>query len=270
MIKSHQTTEPLTHAGFKVVRAKDHVAHLEEICRNFFPKLAHQTTVDRTPEGKTVLRVSVPDNSMIVGIPLDIGDCVHNLRSSLDHAITEICLRCVPNWKDDDRLLFPYDITEQSLRNRVKHLEKTYGLPSDFGKVITDTIRPWRDGHSVTSASYALWAVSKLDNADKHKFLTPSITIATVSGICGYYTNGIAKTGTMTNTTAHFVAGTSMLLVESRDQFILTDPGRADYGLAFQDEQLFPDMQVVPTLKELLKLYTHTIMTLATHLKNRP
>ena len=270
MVLSHQTTHILAHASFKVGRADEHIAQLKQLCEHYFSQLEHTSTVFVDEKGVNGLRVSFPETQMIVGIPLCIGDAVHNLRAALDHTFNEILLRLVPDYKDTDRTSFPFDVTETNLRNKVSNLVSKEGLPRDVADIITEKIKPWKEGHAPFSASYALWALSKLDNMDKHKFLTPVVVVSKVSGLTGYFENSSGeRTGDFEDNTVILSEGRGIFFIGSVDKNVLTNAGTAEFNIVFPSDQHFDGQPVIPILENLVHLVQRVRRTFKEHLQTR-
>jgi hypothetical protein len=96
---------------------------------------------------------------------LIIGDVLHNLRSSLDYLqyeVVHLCGGVSTKWTR-----FPIQETREALVAPLKGaLERSQITPvvHDF---ILDTIKPYQIGN------YSLWALHRLNIADKHELLVP-------------------------------------------------------------------------------------------------
>lgn len=113
-----------------------------------------------------------------------LGACVHNYRSSLDTAMSVL----VSELKGDlKRVYFPFHETELALRNSFEpkgsNKQITELLPG-LADIIINDIKPYRDGN------FELWALSRLDNLQKHRLLLPALSATFISDNArGYLAN---------------------------------------------------------------------------------
>ena len=101
-------------------------------------------------------------------IALLIGDCIHNIRSSLDHLVYALALRYCNNSlpeKFSETCEFP--IFKQPKKNE-KWKKKT-GFIDPKAQEIIKGLQPYVEGNNNTSSM--LWTIHELDCIDKHRRL---------------------------------------------------------------------------------------------------
>ncbi len=239
------------HAKLKVARADFHIQDLAAVARQYFTAEMHPLIVENA-ECAGMSRVKVRSEPMPPAFPLGIGDAIHNLRCALDFLMSELCAA-----KADDRLHFPFDQEERNLRNRIKDIQAKYGLPPDVAGIIADVIKPWEKG------TYALWAMNKLDNHDKHKLLIPVASVTKLTGVSGYGPNNNSFTD------CNFIVGAGGVVnfLGLPGPITITNPGTRVFDLSFRHDQFFPRRAVIPTLQKLHKLTLGVIDALEAHMQ---
>lgn len=134
-------------ARLKINRANRHIDEAWTIIAAFaksdFCKVVSERDADA---GNYILKV----NATVRAPPelaLAAGDTVHNLRSSLDYAITAMVGR------KDNRVSFPMDETWDKLEKSSTALKKVVSAVPKFDIFLRDVIKPYKAGN------YALWAL---------------------------------------------------------------------------------------------------------------
>jgi hypothetical protein len=129
----------------------------------------------RTQEIEVVARM--PEPPPIIGLLM--GDCVHNLRTALDHIVFALIStnQTRPSGTPNARTMFPIRDTAAGYCHQVEKLKRIDGLHDEAAALI-DRLRPYHarergDDHT----THPLWILDKLENIDKHRRL------AMVSGI---------------------------------------------------------------------------------------
>ncbi len=95
------------------------------------------------------------------------GDCVHNLRSSLDHVIYALAVKNTgqnPPPKAGS-LYFPIFDSPEKYREKAGRLAPL----SDRAKAFIESLQPYNSGNS--HRSFILRALNEFDNSDKHRLL---------------------------------------------------------------------------------------------------
>ncbi len=158
-------------AYLKVKRAEKHYTELEYLFKKKRPFGYFLETNCKTGEKSTFAK---RNEDVANEASLIIGDILHNLRSSIDHAYwncTEV------HAKSDDerkRIQFPITQTETHLTNSI--LPKISSMVSeDFAQTVA-RLNPYREGGNAL-----LCAIHDLDVIDKHKLLIPTGNFTKIS-----------------------------------------------------------------------------------------
>lgn len=152
-------------AKLKIKRADHHIDDLKGQLRAF-TRQCLDTSI-QNPNGGTFITLTVlkpPDS-----IAPTIGDAIHNLRTSLDHLTWK--LNCIYRGRQDRRIQFPMGRNKtkfESACNDLKALPKTV---IEFLQSLQAF--PGGDGQ-------LLYVIHDLDNADKHRILTPTVNAPTI------------------------------------------------------------------------------------------
>jgi hypothetical protein len=151
----------------KVERAYKHIEDLEEAIAPFGGAVAHNVWFDSDANtGKPILQ-SGPVHIYSSRIPAITGDAVHNLMCALDHLAFHLVeagvVAGIPRKRIWEDIQFPiaYDLdTYESRKKRYVEGARREAIEE------LDRLKPYKDGNP------ALWLLHKLDNTDKHSFIT--------------------------------------------------------------------------------------------------
>ena len=162
-------TIDLLDARQKLKRAGDHISELEKLIdadlASDFYKVIYQSH-------NRLLRLNSlhPPDKNINAI---IGDVIGNLRSALGYAAVAIA---TPISGKSDGVYFPFADDVKGLKGQVG---KTV-FPQTIKDALIDQVQAYKGG-----AGEPLWAINKLRNIDKHRFLLVTVNTAgiRVSGI---------------------------------------------------------------------------------------
>jgi hypothetical protein len=216
-------------------------------------------------------------------IALSLGMAVHSLRSALDAAVSTLMQRA---GSKSGRTNFPIHQTERALRATFddgirtcpdcKQSRTNSGLNApirkllpDLETLIFDEFKPWEGG------SYALWALSRLDNIDKHRMILPTYATANWKG-GEFWTKSTGGGALWSVGSSYSVSPGSMyILAHHVEQHEIITPGVFDTSLEFplyvSAEVPFPEplpfggKACVETLEEVAKLVTGVVETLEAH-----
>jgi len=100
-------------------------------------------------------------------LPLIVGDCIHNLRSALDHLIYQLAILNGCGAKGARNTLFPICITPGDFADISKR--KVAPFVSGAALAEIEDIQPYRTTNMPDAAP--LWHLAQIDNADKHRVL---------------------------------------------------------------------------------------------------
>lgn len=152
----------------KVERAEHHINKLETIFRRYvaenMKRLRPQKKQRALKQGKRIVGANFPKHT-----PTILGDVIHNLRASLDHAYCVLTRETGGNVDDFTR--FPFGKDRQSLKGTINGHKKKGIAPStavcDF---IVDELQPYMGG------KLRFYEIHRLDITDKHIVLLPTTT----------------------------------------------------------------------------------------------
>lgn len=155
----------------KIVRAQHHFADLHERI-----KTALSPSPENDRKGATTYKIDEKGHSVISlrktepldsNLPLIVGDCVHNLRSALDHLVYQLAILNGAGPDAASKTAFPI-----------------YLKPNVFKNVVNDKVAPFISSTALTEIEALqpynatdppeldpLWVLSQLDNFDKHRLL---------------------------------------------------------------------------------------------------
>ena len=152
----------------KVERAEQHINELKAMLAGLVADNIERFSIDNQKralkEGRPVTSAPIPKH-----LPTVLGDALHNLRASLDHAY---CILIEANGHTPTEFSrFPFTKDWQSQKGSIEGHVKTGNGPSakviDF---IGDEIQPFPGG------KHRLFDLHRLDIADKHQCILPTST----------------------------------------------------------------------------------------------
>ena len=167
-----------SEAVLKVQRAKSHVADFERAAGRFFAR--HPQQVGFHPHLKRDrYGFGVYDRHAFPGrqLALIVGDAIHNLRAALDYLIAE-CARA--NGKTFNDTGFPIVNRKANLEDRLKDGVRNGG---PIAMQLVRDAKPYPRGNN------ALFAIHKLDLADKHQLILPVASVVDVEITSGGWNN---------------------------------------------------------------------------------
>jgi hypothetical protein len=153
---------PFFSARSKIERADQHIRDAQRRIDRFIATECHRPFADKDPDSGAIhLNFWYPGPYAVNGLGVIVGDAVHNLRSALDHMVSEI-ITIIGGNPNGREAAFPMHETREELEISINRgLEKKIG--ADLCRFIIETIRPYKAGN------FPLWALNKLDNLDKHR-----------------------------------------------------------------------------------------------------
>jgi hypothetical protein len=161
----------LLDAWLKIKRAKKHLADFEVAFHALQDSYRSSIEKDPASGGESIKHESTEAEDIIkYDLALICGDCIHNLKTALDHAWTYVLTRIDPALVDD-HTKFPIRPTLQELKAALKGKKIDVSCPRIF-KFITSQIKAYEAGN------YDLWTLHQLDIADKHRLLLPLVQAA--------------------------------------------------------------------------------------------
>ena len=157
----------------KVRRAQRLVLELEGCLQQFLQNGACSVEVHGdAATGNHMLKV-ITSTPLPEDIPLVIGDAANNLRSALDILISAFVRKAGGNIAAGS---LPIHETRENLEGALQRSEIQKVRP-DVAQFILDNVMPYKDGN------FLVWALSKLDNVNKHRLVLPVVAVTRLSGI---------------------------------------------------------------------------------------
>lgn len=166
-------THPLDGPRLKVVRAREHLQELNLCQSRFFESDAYEIADQFDAQmGKHVFRISVLKNPPVHRLAALTGDCIHNLRSALDHLVWRLAEDFSGPKDDDTTTQFPIFKSEEGFEARgVNQITRV-------GPGATAVIRLLQPFHDDDPRVNPLWFIRELDNRDKHRELAVTAVAA--------------------------------------------------------------------------------------------
>ena len=167
-------TDALLGALARISRADEHLASLNQAMDEWVDHLTSQTSSEANPD-RTEFKIfaglsTVPD---VVRWALLIGDCVHNLRSALDHAVYE-CSGPTPPFNCEFPIFLDRTALDRPERDKGSYLFKIRGITNENVRSIIEAAQPFSRGDG---PEHPLWVLHQLDIQDKHRLLTPVASV---------------------------------------------------------------------------------------------
>jgi hypothetical protein len=160
-------SSPLFECWRKLERGKEHLKMLNLEIDGFFKRDPYQPVLHYdTKSARYLVKFAAEPNFPQTDLGLIIGDCVHNLRSSLDY----MAWRLAGADRDDRDTMFIICDTPGAFEKRKWRLERLSDKAFDF----IDGLQPYQRPKPHLNR---LWALEELDIGDKHKLLAVTQTI---------------------------------------------------------------------------------------------
>lgn len=158
-------------ARLKIDWANEHIQNLEAIIQSL-PDACHSSIeIDSEGRGHSI-RYEIPNSEKIdTRMSLLIGDAVNNLKGAIDYAWVFATGAGFNRYAK-----FPVLDDEPKLMAALNGAKIASTFPKIYKRVVSD-IKPYEAGN------YHLWALHKLDNINKHQFITPVMKATTLIGM---------------------------------------------------------------------------------------
>ncbi len=150
----------------KVESAYQHLqAIVSEIRGQSYKEVGKATLGEVEIDGRRAVSVGMEEGSISPALPYLIGDCLQNLRTSLDYLVWELVLSAgnVPNEKNQ----FPICDTQDAFKGQFRR-HRLDGIPQ-LGFAEIESLQPYQCGKGAMSNS--LLILEKLCNINKHRRL---------------------------------------------------------------------------------------------------
>jgi len=162
----------------KIKRANKHIQEFQTFLDAFIKTDFYCLSINKDPKtGNYVGKLIV--HSPSAELALIIGDTVHNLRSALDALAYEAVEKS--GGQPDRTLRFPIFKERNELIGQInarKEKSPIFCIGMDIVDLILDRIQPYKGGND------SIYGLNRLNVGDKHKLLTPVLSITQVRDVC--------------------------------------------------------------------------------------
>jgi hypothetical protein len=166
-------SSPLAGAFTKLRRAEKHLAAVKQAMTRWRTKQPGMMAMEKNDEGTEFsLYTQFRNAPNLASWGCMIGDCVHSLRSALDHVVYELSGPEPPARVEFPILAdkFYFDLPISDSRS---YLYKIRGVKSDAVRAIIEREQPFQLTRTERAVDHHLWVIHELDNQDKHRLLIP-------------------------------------------------------------------------------------------------
>lgn len=147
----------------KIGRAREHIDALELELNRYFNSIPCHISAEIDPDGDQVFARLITETPIPVRVALIIGDCLQNLRTSLDYLIWELVLAA--NNVPGERNAFPVCLNPQKFKKAVGD-GRLDGMAED-AKAVVEACQPYSDSRGTEGG--ILVVLNDLTNINKHR-----------------------------------------------------------------------------------------------------
>jgi hypothetical protein len=154
----------------KIGRAEHHFRDIDSALRLLIgsdPTANQPVIFDYESDGKEIIVRLTECKPIDPALPLMIGDCLHNLRSALDHLVYQLALKNGAAAIAADKTFFPIYLTQSAFNKRVEKLVKPFISSTALAEI--EKCQPY-SAYDVP-AEADIWILNMLDIFDKHRLL---------------------------------------------------------------------------------------------------
>jgi hypothetical protein len=233
----------------KIQRAQQYIAETELAVRDFVMTDFYGARIEND-HGANFLCVDIDKSHFpFAKTALAIGDCVHNLRTALDHLWCQVVLGCggkVRRWTN-----FPVFDTGEELASKLNAALKDKQITVRIARLMLDVIKPYQGGND------RLWSLHNLDIRDKHEMLIPVLELMQFSDV----RLEDEETGVPVGPSLFIMDETSRIRVRDADyrRVKLKDKGHATATVLFDEGTSFWGEPVVVALHWVSEEVTRTV-----------
>jgi hypothetical protein len=158
----------------KIARAKEHLRVLKESIDSFIlDRNAYSVIKEPNPEtGVFVFRLQLHRSPPLTEWSLIIGDCIHNMRSALDHLFWQLVLLENPSGVADSTASFPILRDRGTFKGRKAKIEGWIGKRA---AAMVENMQPYQGAGPDKNA---FLFIHSRDITDKHKLLVPFVGVS--------------------------------------------------------------------------------------------
>lgn len=244
-------TSPFGDAWLKIERAREHIKQFSVHVREFSEANGHDIRVYRdTNTGYDTLEF-IPSKAIPPELMCIVGDAVHNLRSALDVAMSQIEFLTTDERTDD--VIFPVykrrEYFEKAVESRLKGK-----APERVINYIVDSIQPYETGNGAP-----IWQLHRLDIEDKHRVIIPKLQFEWIRNV-----RYIDETGEEFSIPDEWVITNARRVVYPTEKrgVQVTHKGHSSVSVLFGKGMPFESKHVFPTLNNLAPIIVGTLLAL--------
>jgi hypothetical protein len=154
----------LDSVEYKVFRAAEHIKGFgTELERYFKSNPGHMVREPNTPDDQVIFTFQ-PKGPIPARFGLIIGDCLQNLRSSLDYLVWELVL--ATNNQPGKHNMFPICDSAEAFKDALNKRKRLLGVnPEAIAEI--EALQPYHLGEDFGKA--ILWVLDELTNINKHR-----------------------------------------------------------------------------------------------------
>jgi hypothetical protein len=207
-------TDLFTSARLKIERADKHISDLEKKLSVFTRQTLDASVCyrDEATTDITLTAIAPPPSFALL-----IGDAIHNLWSALDHLTWELV--GLDGGCQHSRLYFPTGRDRAYYNKRCREIT----TPSANVKQLFESLEAFPDG-----VGHLLYVAHRLDNADKHRILTPVVNAPSIDELVL-----VSDEGKIIRPLSHLYGGNSVLC---QGETFTIDGAHVGTRLAFKDD----------------------------------
>lgn len=233
-------------------RADHHINQFDAIVRRYVMANVKSLRPKRNNRRPRIIGGHLPKHTSTI-----VGDAIHNIRTSLDHAY---CALVTANGNTISRYTtFPFHKDRMSAKASLEgHIKSGLAPSADVINLILDVIQPFED------AGNDFYGIHALDIADKHHSLIPSDMVMGIDQFTLYDAAGSKK---------HSISGMSLVIPDGYEKGIMRVDGgdvaklegdpRAAFDICFGQGEFFERQSIIGTLQRLRELVRDTLIALA-------
>lgn len=229
--------ELFSSSRLKVERAKKHILDLKRLLDCFIKSDFYSVRVEPY-ERKNSLWFDINKSLLsLTDAALITGDALHNLKSALDFLFNEIVLPSA-NPKARDERRFPVRNSRDEFVTTLHGLLEEQRISGPVYQLFTDSVCAYEGGNT------ALWALHKLDIADKHKLLIPVI------GLMRFVEIRLEnEKGEVVNPdVSYYMDETGRVMLDVGGHLVLKRKGKADATILFDVGMPYEGKPIIPAL----------------------
>jgi hypothetical protein len=168
-------TNPIASALAKLARGSEHHTALGRAADAYRTSSPFRVVRDQDPETYEHRTYAIPTAQPPPEIALLAGDCAHNLRAALDHAVFGLSEAHLGRRLTADEQRRPeFPVLDYEGRWASAATQKLCWLPPEAVSIILE-VQPFRFGNAEAVRYDPLLLLAELDNVDKHRVL-PVVT----------------------------------------------------------------------------------------------